>query len=188
MKNSSPLLLVEPSKLEENIVNKLMKAAGLSLVVLTTTMVANAAEAAQKVAYVNTAQIFQELPQREAVLKTLQDEFKDKSAELKALETKITSKVEQMRRDAELLGDDGVRGLQIEVAGLEAEYKLKGQALERDGQRREAQEKQKLFKAIQDAVKVVAQREGVDMVIDAQALQYAKPELDLSDKVIKELK
>ncbi|GEA49359.1 chaperone protein Skp [Vibrio inusitatus NBRC 102082] len=167
---------------------KLIKAAGLSLVVLSTSLVANAAEAAQKVAYVNTAQIFQELPQREAVLKTLQDEFKDKSAELKEIENKIKSKMDQARRDGELLGDDGVRKLQIEIAGLEAEYKLKGQSLERDGKRREAQEKQKLFKVIQDAIGVVAEREGVDMVVDAQALQYAKPELDLSQKVIDELK
>ncbi|MEZ9710342.1 OmpH family outer membrane protein [Vibrio breoganii] len=167
---------------------KLIKAAGLSLVVLSTSLVANAAEAAQKVAYVNTAQIFQELPQREAVLKTLQDEFKDKSAELKEIEGKIKSKMDQARRDGELLGDEGVRKLQIEIAGLEAEYKLKGQALERDGQRREAQEKQKLFKVIQDAIGVVAEREGIDMVVDAQALQYAKPELDLSQKVIDELK
>lgn len=167
---------------------KLIKAAGLSLVVLSTSLVAHAAEAAQKVAYVNTAQIFQELPQREAVLKNLQDEFKDKSAELKEIENKIKSKMEQARRDGELLGDEGVRKLQIEIAGLEAEYKLKGQSLERDGQRREAQEKQKLFKVIQDAIAVVAEREGVDMVVDAQALQYAKPELDLSQKVIDELK
>ncbi|GEM78664.1 OmpH family outer membrane protein [Vibrio superstes] len=167
---------------------KLIKAAGLSLVVLTTSLAAHAAEAAQKVAYVNTAQIFQELPQREAVLRTLQDEFKDKSAELKEIEGKIKSKMDQARRDGELLGDDGVRKLQIEIAGLEAEYKLKGQALERDGKRREAQEKQKLFKVIQDAIGVVAEREGIDMVVDAQALQYAKPELDLSQKVIDELK
>ncbi|GAD78333.1 OmpH family outer membrane protein [Vibrio ezurae] len=166
---------------------KLIKAAGLSLVVLSTSLVAHAAEAAQKVAYVNTAQIFQELPQREAVLKSLQEEFKDKTADLKAIEAKIKSKADKARRDAALLGDDGVRKLQIEIAGLEAEYKLKGQSLERDGKRREAQEKQKLFKVIQDAVNVVAKREGVDMVVDAQALQYAKPELDLSQKVIDEL-
>ncbi|CAM2769748.1 OmpH family outer membrane protein [Vibrio rarus] len=167
---------------------KLIKAAGLSLVVLSTSLVAHAAEAAQKVAYVNTAQIFQALPQREEVLKKLQSEFKDKQAELKTIETKIKTKHEKARRDAALLGDDGIRKLQIEVAGLEAEYKLKGQALERDGKRREMEEQQKLFKVIQNAVETVAKREGVDLVVDAQALQYAKPDLDLSQKVIDELK
>jgi outer membrane protein len=167
---------------------KLFKAAGLSLIVLSSSFVASAAEAAQKVGYVSTAMIFQSLPQREAVMKQLQDEFKDKAAELQALETKIKSKMDQARRDAELLGDEGMRSLQIEVASLEKEYQLKGQALERDGQRRQAQEEQKLLKLIQDTVKTVAEKEGYDMVVDAQALQYAKPELDLSQKVIDQLK
>lgn len=67
MKSSSRSLSVEPSK-EENILNKMIKAAGLGLLVLSSSMFANAAEAAQKIAYVNTAQVFQALPQREVVL------------------------------------------------------------------------------------------------------------------------
>ncbi|MDN3682707.1 OmpH family outer membrane protein [Vibrio tapetis subsp. quintayensis] len=166
----------------------IVKAAGLSLVVLSSSFFAQAAEAAQKVGYVNTAQIFQALPQREAVQKKLQAEFKDKGAELKALEAKIKTKVEQARRDGELLGDEGMRNLQIQIAGLEAEYKIKGQSLEKLGARRENEEKQKLFKLIQKAIGQVAEKEGYDIIVDASALQYAKPDLDLSEKVIKELK
>ncbi len=59
----------------------MIKAAGVSLLLLSSSMFANAAEAAQKVAYINTAQVFQALPQREVVLQKLQEEFKDKGAE-----------------------------------------------------------------------------------------------------------
>ncbi len=168
--------------------NKTVKALGLSLVIASTAVFANVAEAAQKIGYVNTAQIFQMHPQREAALKALQDEFKDKSAEIQALEAKIKTKMEQARRDGELLGEEGMRELQIEVAGLEAEYKLKRQSFERDGKTREAQEKQKLFKEIQKTIEVVANEQGFDMVIDAQALQFAKPELDLTDEVLAKFK
>ncbi|CCO58557.1 MULTISPECIES: OmpH family outer membrane protein [Vibrio] len=166
----------------------MLKAAGLSLAILGTSFFANAAEAAQKVGYVNTAQIFQALPQREAVLQKLQAEFKDQNAELQALEAKIKTKVEQGRRDGELLGEDGVRKLQIEIGQLQAEYKIKAQSLEQTGQKREAQERQKLLKLIQDTVAKVAEKEGFDVVIDATSLQYAKPELNLSKKVIEQLK
>ena len=40
----------------------MIKAAGIGLLVLSSSMFANAAEAAQKIAYVNTAQVFQALP------------------------------------------------------------------------------------------------------------------------------
>ncbi|PKF80815.1 molecular chaperone [Vibrio sp. vnigr-6D03] len=165
-----------------------LKAAALSLALLGTSFFANAAEAAQKVGYVNTAQIFQALPQRESVLQKLQAEFKDQNAELQSLEAKLKTKIEQGRRDGELLGEDGIRKLQIEIGQLQAEYKIKAQSLEQNGQKREAQERQKLLKLIQDTIAKVAEKEGFDVVIDATSLQYAKPELNLSKKVIEQLK
>ena len=170
------------------ILNKLIKRVSSGLIILNLSMIASVAHAQQKIGYVNSAKIFQALPQREAVTKKLQREFKDKEADLKNLEAKIKTKMEKGRRDGQLLGKEGVRKLQIEVASLQAEYKIKAQSLEQEGNSRDLEEKQKLFKIIQSAVKKVAEKNGFDLVIDAQALQFAKPSLDLSEKVIKEIK
>ncbi len=192
MKNSLPLRLVKPSNFlalcKEMIVKKFIKVAGLSLAVLTTSLVANAAQAAEKIGYVNTAKVFQTLPQREAIAKKLQSEFKDQKAQLDSLQKKIQTKMDKVRRDGQLLSEDDMRKLQIEIGSLQAEYKVQGQSLERDAQQREAAEKQKLFVTIQDAIKEVSEKQGYDMIIDAQALQYAKPDSDITDAVIKELK
>jgi outer membrane protein len=166
----------------------MIKAAGVSLVVLTSSFFANAAEAAQKVGYINTAQVFQELPQREVVLQKMQEEFKDKADELKAIQAEAKTKIEKLQRDGELLGQDEVEKLRVEIAQLDSKYKIKGQALEKASARREAQEKQKLFKVIQDAVKKVSEKEGYDIIIDIQTMQYGKPEFNISEKVINELK
>lgn len=168
--------------------NKTIKAAGLGLLVMTSSLFANAAEAAQKVGYVNTAQVFQALPQREVVLQQMQEEFKDKADELKAIEAKARTKVEKLKRDAELMSQEDVEKARIEIAQLENEFRIKGQSLEQASARREAQEKQKLFKVIQDAVNKIAEKEGYDLVIDITALQYGKPEFDISEDVIKALK
>ncbi|MFL7032392.1 OmpH family outer membrane protein [Vibrio lentus] len=166
----------------------MIKAAGLGLVVLNSSFFATAAEAAQKVGYVNTAQVFQALPQREVVLQKMQEEFKDKAAELQSIQAEAKTKIEKLKRDGELLGPDEIEKLRIEVGQLDSKYKIKAQALEKASQRREAQEKQKLFKVIQDAVTKVAEKEGYDMIVDIQALQYGKPEYNISEKVIKALK
>ena len=158
------------------------------LVVLSSSFFATAAEAAQKVGYVNTAQVFQALPQREVVLQKMQEEFKDKAAELQSIQAEAKTKIEKLKRDGELLGPDEVEKLRIEVGQLDSKYKIKAQALEKASQRREAQEKQKLFKVIQDAVTKVAEKEGYDMIVDIQALQYGKPEYNISEQVIKSLK
>nr|WP_216612268.1 OmpH family outer membrane protein [Vibrio sp. RE86] len=187
-KNSSLSLSAEPSNTKEIKVNKTVKAAGLSLLVMTSSFFANAAEAAQKIGYVNTAQVFQALPQREVVLQNMQEEFKDKADELKAIQAEAKTKIEKLKRDGELLGQDEVEKLRIEIGQLDSKYKIKAQALEQASARREAQEKQKLFKVIQDAVKKVADKQGYDIIIDIQTMQYGKPEFNISEDVIKALK
>ena len=187
MKSSSHLLLVEPSK-RKNILNKMIKAAGLSLVILSSSMIAHAAEAAQKIGYVNTAQVFQALPQREAVVQKMQKDFKSKADELKAIKKKAKTKIEKLQRDGELLGQEEIEKLRIDIAKLDSEYKVKAQALEQASARREAEEKAKLFKTIQQAVDKVAKKKGYDLVIDTSSLQYASPEYNISEDVIKALK
>jgi len=149
---------------------------------------ANAAEAAQKIGYINTAQVFQALPQREVVLQKMQEEFKDKAAELQAIQADAKTKIEKLKRDGQLMGQDEVEKLRIEIGQLDSKYKIKAQALEQASARREAEEKQKLFKVIQDAVKKVAEKEGYDIVLDTSSMQYGKPEHNLSEKVIKAIK
>ncbi len=192
MKNSLPLRLVKPSNFlalcKEMIVKKFIKVAGISLAVLTSSLAVNAAQAAEKIGYVNTAKVFQTLPQREAIAKKLQSEFKDEKAQLDSLQKKIQTKMDKVRRDGQLLSEDDMRKLQIEIGSLQAEYKVQGQSLERDAKQREAAEKQKLFVTIQKAIKKVSEKQGYDMIIDAQALQYAKSDSDITDAVIKELK
>ncbi|WP_179885631.1 OmpH family outer membrane protein [Vibrio sp. ES.051] len=168
--------------------NKMIKAAGIGLLVLSSSMFANAAEAAQKIAYVNTAQVFQALPQREVVLQNMQKDFKGKADELKSIQAQAKTKIEKLQRDGELLGEDEVEQLRIEIGQLDSKYKIKAKALEQASARREAEEKAKLFKTIQDAVKKVADKKGYDLVIDISSLQYGKPEYNISEDVIKALK
>ncbi|WP_198591737.1 OmpH family outer membrane protein [Vibrio sp. 10N.286.49.B3] len=166
----------------------MIKAAGLGLVVLSTSLFANAADAAQKIGYVNTAQVFQALPQREVVLQKLQNEFKDKAAELQAIQSQAETKIQKLKRDGELLSPSEVEKLRIEIGQLDSNFKIKGQALEQQSQQREAQEKQKLFQQIQAAVDNVAKKEGYDIILEIQAVPYAKPEFNISEAVIKQLK
>ncbi len=168
--------------------NKFLKAAGLSLAVLSSSMMATAANAAQNVGYINTAQVFQTLPQREVVLQKMQEDFKDKAAEIQKIQANAQQKIEKLQRDGELLGPEEVEKLRIEIGELDSKYKVKAQAFEKARARREAEEQQKLFALIQDAVKKVAEREGYDMIVDTQAMQYGKPEDNISELVIKELK
>src|SRR5690606_8538425 len=121
----------------DTILKHIIKAAGVSLIVLSSSFFAQAAEAAQKVGFINTAQVFQALPQREVVLKKMQDEFKDKAAELQSIKADAKTKIEKLKRDSELMSQDDVEKLRIEIGQLDSAYKIKAQALEQASARRE---------------------------------------------------
>ncbi|MEI8631144.1 OmpH family outer membrane protein [Vibrio sp. PP-XX7] len=166
----------------------LIKAIGIGLVILNIACLSTAAEAAQKIGYINTAKVFQALPQREVVLQKLKQEFKDKAAELESIKKEAQDKISKLKRDSALLSSDDVEKLRIEISQLDSKYKIKAQALDQDSSKRETEEKRKLFKIIQDAVAKVAKKDGYDIIVDIQMMQYGKPEFDISDQVIKTLK
>ncbi|PSW01700.1 OmpH family outer membrane protein [Photobacterium lipolyticum] len=165
-----------------------IKAASLSLVILSSSMYAHAAEAAQKVGYVATGQAMAQLAKRYNVSEKLRQEFKDRIDELRGLEGRMKTKVEKMKRDGELMSASDRTKIQRELASLDSDYKLKAKALQEDQRRRGQEEEQKLVMKIRQAIQTVAKQEGYDLVVDAQAVLYANPGDDLSAKVISAVK
>ncbi|WP_434137139.1 OmpH family outer membrane protein [Photobacterium leiognathi] len=165
-----------------------IKAASLGLVILSSSMYANAAEAAQKIGYVSTGQAMSELAQRYKVQDKLKKEFSGRVAQLRSIETKMKSKIDKMKRDGELMSSDQRQKLQRELAQLDSDYKLKAQALAEDQRRRGMEEEQKLVKKIRTAIDSVAKKNGYDVVLDAQAVLFANKKDDSSSKVIAAVK
>ncbi|PJC86540.1 molecular chaperone [Vibrio sp. HA2012] len=168
---------------------KIVKAAGISLVILSSSFFAHSAEAAQKIGYVSTGFLINKVPEskRELILKPLQQQADDEAAEIQKLEAKINTKIEQATRDKELLGEAGVEKLQIEIAGLKEEGKMKMDKFKDANKERQRKAQIEMVKLIQGAVTKVAEAEGYDMVIESQLVTYAKPELNLTEKVLAEL-
>lgn len=165
----------------------IVKATAISLV-MGCSLLANAAEAAQKTGFIVTNYIVQKMPQREAIMSQLQGELKDDRAELNKISADIKTKSEQINRDGALLGAEGVQNLKIEISSLQAKGKIKNEAYNKKVQALEYKARNETLKLIQDAVEKIATKEGFDIVLDAQSLQYAKPEYNLTEKVLAELK
>ncbi|WP_413477614.1 OmpH family outer membrane protein [Vibrio hibernica] len=167
---------------------KLMKITGISLVVLTASLTAQAAEAAQKIGYVNTAKVFQTVPQVQAVEQKLEKSSKDKRAELDKLKKQIDTKVEKLKRDAQLMSTNDVDNLRIDIQSMQAKLEVKGKSFQADINKMKQEEMQKINVKIQAAIDKVAKKDGYDIVLNGQALVYATPSADITDSVIKELK
>nr|WP_285817642.1 OmpH family outer membrane protein [Echinimonas agarilytica] len=149
-------------------------------------MVSGVAQAAD-IAIVDLGRIVKNIPQSEATAKVLQKEFADRVEELKRLEKQIGEKQEEARRNEALMTDTQKTEIIRDLEEMDATLKLKAKALQQDGQRRQAEENKKIFVQVQKAISDIAEKEGYDTVVDRQTILYAKPEADISAKVIEYL-
>jgi len=138
-------------------------------------------------AVVDTARIMQQLPQREAISKMLNQEFQPRAAELQRMQKEIVELDKKRQRDAALMSPQEQTDIMRKLEQLDAQIKLKGKAFKEDQQRRGQEEQGKLVGLLQNAIQAVSERNNYDLVVTKQAVLFAKPELDISDKVIQEL-
>ncbi|WP_407331185.1 OmpH family outer membrane protein [Enterovibrio sp. 27052020O] len=166
----------------------IIKAAGLSLAIFTASMYATAAEAAQKVGYVATGPVLAQMAKQSNVSEKLRKEFKDRIAEVERLEDQLKKGIEKLKRNGELMSESERTKLQRQLQSLDSDYKLKVGNLKEDERKRSAEEQRKLVEKLQKTITSLAKTEGYDMVLDRQAVLYASPKDDLSEKVLKAVK
>ena len=163
---------------------KWLYAAGLGLVMASSASV----QAADKIAIVNVASIFQQMPARDAVAKQLENEFKSRATDLQSQERSLQTKMQRLQRDGSTMKASDRSKLEKDVMAQREAFSAKAQQFEQDNRRRQGEERNKILSRIQDAVKSVASKEGYDVVIDANAIAYADNDKDITADVLKQVK
>ncbi|UDG80661.1 Chaperone protein Skp [Candidatus Hartigia pinicola] len=143
---------------------------------------------ADKIAVVNIAEIFQNMPAREMVTKQIESEFKGRATELQNLEKKLQLCVEKLRRNSTTMKQSEREKLEKELLTKRDQFAEKAQKFEEDNHRRQTEERNKILKPIQDSIKSIANKESYDVVIDANAVAYAKNSIDITKQVQKQVK
>ncbi|MGL9735128.1 MAG: molecular chaperone Skp [Symbiopectobacterium sp.] len=163
---------------------KWLCAAGLGLALAASASV----QAADKIAVVNVASIFQQLPQRETVAKQLKNEFKGRASELQKIESALKTKMQKLQRDGSTMKASDRSKSEHDLMAQREQFSNKAQAFEQDNRRRQMEERNKILSRIQDAIKSVASKDGYDIVIDANAVAYVGNAKDITADVLKQVK
>lgn len=148
----------------------------------------NYAAAADRIAVVNVSSIFQHSSQRAIVAKQLEKEFKIRTSELQSMEQDLQKKMQKLKRDGSTMKAIERGALEKSVIAQREAFSSKAQAFEKDNNRRQNEERNKILSSIQEAVNSVAHKEGYDVVIDANAIAYAKSSKDITVDVLKKVK
>jgi outer membrane protein len=154
---------------------------------LSTSMLSTAVLAEQKIAAVNVQGIFQAMPQAASIQESIAAEFKDKTEEVSRLEKDIKYYLEKNQRDAATMSAKEKEELEKKIIGLRDEYTGKAQPLQQEIQKRLQEEQNKLLGLIKQAIDAVAAKGKYDVVLNANAVAYIKPEHDISNLVVEQV-
>lgn len=138
---------------------------------------------AETMAVVNMQLVASKIPQTAAMQQTLTNEFAGATEEIQKLESDIKFNMEKFQRESMTMSDDQKTTLRTQVEELQKAYQAKAQPLEQQIRRRQTEERNKIFALIQQAISAIAAEDKIDVVLNAQSLAFAKPELDISEKV-----
>lgn len=166
--------------------NKALQVASLALAMMASGYSAQAA-AETKIAVVNVARILHEIPQSKAIESQLKAEFSGRISEMQRLESEGQSLAAKLKKDESFMSADERTKLQRRLAELQADFNLKGQALQEDQRRRMGQEQNKILNKVQEAIDGIAKAQGFDLIINGQSVVFGAEKLDISAQVIQQV-
>lgn len=146
-----------------------------------------AAHADVKIGVVDVPLVLSKLPQKDEVSDKLKKEFADRVQKVEKMRTELQALENKLQKDGAVMSENEQSEQLRKLKSLQAQYQIEGQSLDEDSRRRQAEERNTLLQKVKTAIDAVAEREGFDVVLQGGGVVYAKPNIDLSDKVIREI-
>lgn len=163
---------------------KVVKITALSLALALTSSLAAAAE---NIAFINAAYVFQNHPDRKAVADKLDAEFKAPAEKLQASKKQIDDKIASLQKEAAKLRAADIKKREDEINKLIANHEQQVKKFQEENDKRQTEERAKLLESIQTATNNLAKEKGYTYVLDANSVVFAVDGKDVSDDVLKAL-
>ena len=164
---------------------KTLKITALSLMLALTSTFASAEE---NIAFINSAYLFQNHPDREAAAAKIDAELKAPAEKLQASEKAIVTKIEALQKEASKLRAADIQKREDEINKMREAYQKQAEEFQAQNEELQYQERAKLLAGIQTATNEIAAKSNYSDVIDANAIVYAAAGKDITEEVLKAIK
>ena len=138
-----------------------------------------------KIGIVNIDRIFREANSAKAAQAKLEQEFGRREKEIGDLGTQLKTLADKFEREAPTLSESQRTARQKQLVDQDREFQRKRREFQEDLNARKNEELQQVIERANKVVKMVAETEKYDLVL--QEAVYANPKHDITDKVIKAL-
>jgi outer membrane protein len=143
------------------------------------------AEDAVRVGYVNTDRIFREANTAKAAQAKLEQEFAKREKDLVDIGNTLKTASDKLEREAPTLSEAQRNSRQKQLVDQDRDFQRKRREFQEDLNARKNEELQQVLERANKVVKIVAEAEKYDVVL--QEAVYINPKLDITEKVIKAL-
>ena len=151
--------------------------------------------AQQKIGYVNSSKIFQEIPEAQEAQKKIDAITKPYQDSLSSMEKTLQVKIEDYQKRESLLNDAAKKNAQQEFADLKRKYdEFRFDKFGNDGEIAKQTDKiinplkEKILRAIEQVAKMEKYTFVFDQTENVRVLLYGDPREDLTNRVIDKLK
>lgn len=138
-----------------------------------------------KIGYVDADKILDEAPQSKAAIQNLEDEFRPREQELKALRDRITQAENDLDKNSLVMSEADREERARELIDMRRQLKREQQELREDYNLRRNQELGKLQQVVSDRIIEIAKDDGFDIIF--QQAVWASKRIDITDKVLEKL-
>jgi len=145
------------------------------------------AEEPVRIAFVNTPQVLEQVPQAESVRNTLQSEFAPRDAKLVAEQKKVKELEDKLSRDSAIMSNEGRRKLERDILSQKREIKRARDEFTEDFNIRRNEELSKMQREIALSIVSLAKEKGYDLILESGVI-YASDRVDITTEVIDRLK
>jgi len=167
--------------------NKFIKTVACTAVASSLLFASSVMAADQKIAVVNFQEIMGKIPQSATVMQKLENEFKDDKAVLAQLEKDIKYYQEKKSKEALLMSDKQKAELEAQIAALYQDYQVKGKAFQQATGLRKNEETNKIVALVRQAIDTIAAKGKYDLVLEQQAVVFAKPDSIITQEVVEQV-
>lgn len=145
--------------------------------------------AEQKIGFVNASIIFDQYSAARDAEDAYERELEELNKRVADMETELRALADTLEARKYLFSEERLQQKRGELERKQQEYVKFRQDAEMQAARRNDELSRPLIDAIEAATRVVAEKEGFDLVLDAGQgiVVYSKPELDLTDRVLQNL-
>jgi len=140
------------------------------------------------IAVVDLQKIMQTSPQMKAIQEKLESEYKPRRDALVKQEEAMKQQMEKFKRDAAVMTQSQKKELETKIIGMQRQFEKEGQKYQQELNAAHNAAMESYYNKIRGVISDIAAQDHYDLVLQKDAAPFSKDKLDITTKVMKDVK